>query len=227
MKNSIKILSFMICCSVVPFSQAEDIQHNETQIQENIATGAQLIKITPNKMKFALDQFLSMYYGDKEPNLLPLSQYAYEHMTELELTELINGQKIGLANFYGLPVEVLREFENVMAERIADGSIINAKKLSSHHSIQADKDIGEKMTRITVTCKDACGTNLSNNIIIGITIANIAAGAGIGQLEKFVVDFVDNNDTVQVSEFYRYTNTIGGWSLGPAPLPRCSTCHLD
>ncbi|MDZ7869193.1 MAG: hypothetical protein U5L02_08325 [Rheinheimera sp.] len=187
-------------------------------MQARWQTDAYRLGISVEVFKSALDNYMRLVFDNFQPAIPLLSDVTDGVATEAQLQQIMNKQRAEFANYLGIPVEILNEFEMLMPAYMPELTL---------PEIQPSGDKDKKVERIQVTCKDACANkgNSWRDTLLLLEIYQSATKAGIGQYSEFPVLMVGKDGSSLRSAVFKYNNYSGAWFV--RDLPRCSTCSHD
>jgi len=186
-------------------------------MQTRWQTDAYRLGLTVDTFKFALDNYMRLVFDNHQPAIPLLSAVTANITSEAQLVQIMNKQRAEFANYLGIPVEILGDFEMLMPAYMPELSL----PLNGEHNAQ------KPIERITVTCKDACGNkgSSSRDTLLLLDIYREATKAGIGQYTEFPVQMLSTDGSFLRAAVFKYNNFSGAWLV--RDLPRCDTCALD
>lgn len=187
-------------------------------MQARWQTDAYRLGLSVDVFKAALDNYMRLVFDDYKPAMPLLSDVTDGVTTEAQLQQIMNKQRAEFANYLGIPVEILQEFEMLMPAYMPELALTE---------IQPSGDKDKKIARIQVTCKDACANkgNSWRDTLLLLEIYQAATKAGIGQYSEFPVLMVGKDGSALRAAVFKYNNYSGAWFV--RDLPRCSTCSHD
>jgi len=186
-------------------------------MQTRWQTDAYRLGLTVDTFKFALDNYMRLVFDNHQPAIQLLSTVTANITAEAQLVQIMNKQRAEFANYLGIPVEILGDFEMLMPAYMPELSL----------SLNGEHNAKKPIERITVTCKDACGNKGSSwrDTLLLLDIYREATKAGISQYTEFPVQMLSTDGSFLRAAVFKYNNFSGAWLV--RDLPRCDTCALD
>ncbi len=114
-------------------------------MQTRWQTDAYRLGLSVDTFKFALDNYMRLVFDNHQPAIPLLSTVTANITSEAQLVQIMNKQRAEFANYLGIPVEILGDFEMLMPAYMPELSL----------SLNGEHNAKKPIERITVTCKDA------------------------------------------------------------------------
>ncbi len=187
-------------------------------MQARWQTDAYRLGISVDVFKAALDNYMRLVFDNYQPAMPLLSEVTAGITTEAQLQQIMNKQRAEFANYLGIPVEILSDFEMLMPAYMPELTLPETQP-------NGDKNV--KVERIQVTCKDACANKGSSwrDTVLLLEIYQAATKAGIGQYAEFSVLMIGKDGLPLRAAVFKYNNYSGAWFV--RDMPRCDGCSLD
>lgn len=84
-------------------------------MQTRWQTDAYRLGLTVDTFKFALDNYMRLVFDNHQPAIPLLSTVTANITSEAQLEQIMNKQRAEFANYLGIPVEILGDFEMLMS----------------------------------------------------------------------------------------------------------------
>lgn len=78
-------------------------------------TDADRLGLTVDTFKFALDNYMRLVFDNHQPAIPLLSTVTANITSEAQLSQIMNKQRAEFANYLGIPVDILGDFEMLMS----------------------------------------------------------------------------------------------------------------
>ncbi|EGM76369.1 hypothetical protein Rhein_3431 [Rheinheimera sp. A13L] len=191
---------------------------------------ANYLHLTEKQYHKALSSYLRLASGGKS-NLKTLSSFPevqearlyFEQNIELpaslsdKLAEIAKTQRQAYADYLGIPVEKLREFDAFVSSKV-DMEQVTADLEQPTITPFSETEV------IVVTCDAACVSHAKlNEMYKQIYFANLAMGGGVPQYKSFYV-YYPSYPADSAYEEWRYNNYSGAWFRGVVEMCGYEIC---